>query len=273
MATRGPAFDRTVARRLILTAMTARGVNQWANLYDEVQRIAIAEGVVARSFNLRDHTFSADLGLVNEVGWELVLEGVIRPSDPGGQHMFLTLTEYGAKVVHSSDPNPHDPDGYLAALRKRVPAVDDVTLLYVNEAIACHRSRNYIAAILMVGVAVEHALVDLSEATATWLPPTEAANLRKVLDGQRKAAHLYDELRKRLDGKKSALPTDFAQHYEVSLLGMGTAIRLARNDAGHPTGQRFDRDDSAQFLMMLPRYLEHAVGLAAWMRAQSGGSP
>lgn len=143
--------------------------------------------------------------------------------------------------------------------------------MYVEEAIASHRARNYIAATVMMGVAVERALVQLAQAMLIWLPSTESANLKRVLDGQRQAAQLFDEVRKRLDTRKSALPPDIGAHYEVSLLGIGTVLRIARNGAGHPTGQRFDRDDSAQFLMMLPRYLEHAVRLKTWLENERMG--
>lgn len=256
----------------MLAALAGGQVDQWNSFYHEVPRIAIKERLAPPDFHLSKTEYQADRALVNQIGWELMVEGIFHPTDPSSNYTFIGLTDYGRGLVAAPEPSPHDPDGYLAALKARAPSLDAVTLLYVAEAIASHRARNYIAATVMIGVAVENALVRLTEAMLRWLPPSEATNLKREFDGQRQAARLFDEVRKRLDPRKGQIPADIGAHYEVSLLGIGTVLRIARNDAGHPTGQRFDRDDAAQFLMMLPRYLEHAARLADWMGGQPAGS-
>lgn len=266
-----PVLNRATARRLVLAAFAGKQVNQWASLYDAVARLAVKDSLAPSGFHLQSGS-DADRGTVTEVTWELMVEGVVCPTDPSSNYVFIGLTEYGRRMVGHSEPTPHDPDGYLAALRVRVPTIDAVTLVYVEEAVASHRARNYIAATVMAGVAVENALVRLADAMLVWLRPTEAANLKKIMDGQRQAAHLFEDIRKRLDTRKGSLPAEIGAHYEVSVLGIGTVLRIARNSAGHPTGVRFDRDDSAQFLMMHPRYLEHSAKLADWMSAEPAGT-
>ena len=267
----GLILNRATARRLVLGAFAGEQVAQWTTLYDAVARLAVKESLAPPGFRLEGGSDS-DRGTVIEVTWELMVEGVVCPTDPSSNYAFIGLTEYGWRMVGYTDPTPHDPDGYLAALRVRVPTIDAVTLVYVEEAVASHRARNFIAATVMAGVAVEHALVGLADAMLVWLRPSESANLKKIMDGQRQAAHLFEDIRKRLDTRKGGMPQEIGAHYEVSVLGIGTILRIARNSAGHPSGVRFDRDESAQFLMMLPRYLEHAAKLADWMSAEPAGS-
>lgn len=122
---REPVLTRAVARRLVLASFVTEGANSWGSLYNAVSRLALSGGAASTALRLHEGD-NPDRATVIEVTWELVLEGIVFPTQPEQNHTFIGLTEYGRRVVSVVEPSPHDPDGYLAALRRRVPDIDPV---------------------------------------------------------------------------------------------------------------------------------------------------
>src|SRR5438105_419306 len=61
-----------------------------------------------------------DTARVEDMFWDLIIEGIIRPG-PGGERggaalPFFHLTEWGEQVATASAATPYDPDKYLTAL-------------------------------------------------------------------------------------------------------------------------------------------------------------
>ena len=57
---------------------------------------------------------------VNEILWDLIIEGVLRPGLGDGMNSdlpFLHVTERGKTVVGGQPETPYDPDRYLARLQ------------------------------------------------------------------------------------------------------------------------------------------------------------
>ncbi|MDP2305537.1 MAG: hypothetical protein Q8P18_05885 [Pseudomonadota bacterium] len=267
-----PTVDREVMRRLILQALASGNANQWANLLYEVPRLAALQGVPLAGDADLTRSNSPLRALLLDVGWELMASGHVRPAQPESSWVFISLTEKGREALGTADANPHQPDAYVAFIRQRVPDIDATTLLYVREALAGFGADTHIACAVMAGVATESALIALTRAAVRWLPDTESGRLQRELEGKKQASRLLDELRSRLDVRKAILPSSVADHYEISLLGIATVVRLARNDAGHPSGRAYDRADTYRILLMLPDYLEVTFGLARWMNTQAPGA-
>ena len=80
-----------------------------------------------------------------------------------GSHPWFTITSYGKKVLESGEISPHDPHDYLARLKKVVPDVDNIVMMYVEESIQCFIHENLMAASVMLGVASEAAFYRLLE--------------------------------------------------------------------------------------------------------------
>lgn len=256
----------------MLEAVASGRANQWANLFYTVPQLAAQQGLSFANEGDLTRSDNVDRSLLLDVGWELMTEGCIRPSQPESQWAFLAVTDKGREAMESVEANPHHPSAYQAFLRQRVPDIDETTMLYIREALDAFRAGTHIACAVMVGVAVESALVRLTAAAIRWLPATEAARLQREYEGKRQASRLLEELRSRLDVRKGVLPSSVTDHYEITLLGIATVVRLARNDAGHPSGRAYDRSDTYRILLLLPDYLDVAIGLARWMNQQPAGA-
>ena len=115
-----------------------------------------------------------DLITVEQIIHEFYFEGILVPGvkpDPdatyqGGTLVFprYHLTEYGKKVVSTTEYQPHDPDGYLARIRADIPKIDDVIIRYLEESLSCYRKNLLLAAAVMLGCAAEKAVLLLVQA-------------------------------------------------------------------------------------------------------------
>jgi hypothetical protein len=109
----------------------------------------------------------ADIILLEEVFHDLYLERIIVPSACAGQVQHeigkmswpkYRVTEFGVSVLGSKEYVPYDPDGYLAQLKKDIPEVDPIVIVYLEEALRCLRTGSQLAAAVMLGCAAEKAL-------------------------------------------------------------------------------------------------------------------
>ena len=76
---------------------------------------------------------------------------------------YFSITSYGQKVLDANELIPHDPDNYLADLRKAIPSLDPLVLLYIQESVQCFLRNNQIASSVMLGVAAEKVFYQLFE--------------------------------------------------------------------------------------------------------------
>jgi hypothetical protein len=188
--------------------------------------------------------------------WSLVAQGLayIDMSQSAAENWTLNLTPAGVAAVHDEDYNPDDASGYLARLAKDVPGLSNTTIMYVREAVRSYAARNYLATTVMLGVASEAAMLEMAEHLAQHY---EDVSLQSVLDDERTPYNRkFAEVRKRLDQRKQDLPRELADGMSLTFDSVLDLLRVNRNDAGHPTGRHFDRDDCYIALRMAIRYLK-----------------
>lgn len=114
------------------------------------------------------------LSAAREIIQELENNGFIYEGLAGGMgdmscYPWYTITEYGKEAILKDDRLPYDPDGYLKALKAKVPDIDDITLTYIGEAVAAYSRHHLLSATLTIGVASENLMLLLIEAYANWI--------------------------------------------------------------------------------------------------------
>ena len=142
------------------------------------------------------------------------------------------LTENGRQLLAHFSRDPMNPDGYLSYLKSKV-TLDSVALLYIEEALKTYSASCYRAAAVMVGCAAETLVVKLRD--------TLVANLNQ--SGQPITSGLNDWHIKRvieaigaeLTNKKSQMAQTLREAFEAHWSSFVGQIRMARNDAGHPS--------------------------------------
>jgi len=63
------------------------------------------------------------------------------------------------------------------------------------------------------------------------------------------------------EGKTPQLPPHLADGLDLTLSAVLDALRIYRNQAGHPTGKEIDRGTAFTILQMVPRYLQRMYDL------------
>jgi len=207
--------------------------------------------------------------------WQLLAEGLvfIDYEQPSPENWLWVITERGRRVVSSGEYEPDDPEGYVRRLQSRVDSLDELVVLYTREALHAYSTSCYLASAVMLGVASERAFQVLGEAIVTWLPHSEAVGFRRVFENPRQAYQAkFLEFRKRLEPHKPDLPLEFSESMALTLDSVLDLLRIARNEAGHPTGRRVDREDAYISLQMFARYVEKMFKLRAFFKADATAS-
>lgn len=189
---------------------------------------------------------SYDMELLVEIVWGLARSGVValavgRPVSVGVGPKIpsLVITQRGRELLRHKGNSPHHKSRYMAAVKSRVSAPDDVVLSYLDESVEAWRACVYRASAVMLGCACEKLILLLAEAIASsnWQP--YADKLRKKLSSRRLSiSDLFNVILAALraeDGKK-ALPGSISDAFERRLSSIFDYTRILRNRSGHPTG-------------------------------------
>lgn len=215
-----------------------------------------------------------DAGPVNQPGahrvlWTLMRAGVIQPgtssTGPSLSYSSTTLVKGPA-----TDPLPADPR-FLDRLVQE--GLDEIGQHYIREAVRCLNAEAFTAAVAMIGVASEHVATSLIEAYAasSFAAPTLRAKLAKTW--QIKA--LWDEFEKDFAPKekqilKDANVSDGSSKFLAAII---EAIRLDRNDAGHPSGETFEADEVQAHLLFFRTSLGKCRELTVYLQRKAAPSP
>ncbi|MFA6427833.1 MAG: hypothetical protein WCW16_05375 [Candidatus Magasanikbacteria bacterium] len=181
--------------------------------------------------------------IARETIQELINAGFLYPgneSDFNSGYPWLTITEYGKEAFLKDDWLPYDPEGYIRELKDKIPTIDEITLAYVSESITAYNRHHLLSATITLGVASENLMLLLIDAYANWIrdESRKSSFQKKIAD--RFISTQYREFKKDFVNDVKILPKEFQADWETYLDGVFNFIRLNRNDAGHPTGRKFD---------------------------------
>jgi hypothetical protein len=209
--------------------------------------------------------------VVAEVVHEFANNGLIYFGNPGSMSShdyfpWITITARGKEVFGSEDWLPHDSEGYVKALKAKVPELDDVTLAYIGESVGAFNRRHLLAATITLGVASENIMLLLIEAYRDWIKdPKHKAAFEKKTEG-RWIATQYSEFKKAFSIDVKALPKHLQGDWETYLDGVFNFIRLNRNSAGHPTGKELSAKVVNANLQIFAEYARYIHNLIAALK-------
>jgi hypothetical protein len=279
MGYRAPKLDITYEQMRSLLMETLRGDwgNQLTALNHSIPPVALRLGLMKVPMHLPEHDrrgeallSPADFACVQNVIWDLIIEGIIRPGLNDGNNNnfpFFHVTERGKQILADGPQAPYDPDGYLKRLTSETPDLDPVIITYLNESLHTFRINCLLSSTIALGCASEKALLLLIDFYADSLPNKMQDKFRKDTEG-RMIKRQWDEFRKMLDSElRTRLPRDLADGLDVELNAIFDFIRNQRNDAGHPTGKTIERERAYANLVVFPVYLRKVYALIEWLKA------
>lgn len=208
----------------------------------------------ARAINLRDGS-NANLGTgfayqgasaalhprdrdtILEIFWDLFRQGVITLGldDNNPQWPWFRLSRFGESEDARQPFRFHDTGSYLAMILKTVPDLLPAAKMYLEEAVAAFYSGCFLAATVMLGVAAEAEflrLIDVASANGTLGKSFDQAKKERFIRAK------IEAFRKGLAPHLKTLSNAATEDLDINLNAVQSIIRIARNEAGHPSGAR-----------------------------------
>jgi hypothetical protein len=189
-----------------------------------------------------------------EVFWDLFRQGIVTLglNDSNREFPFCRLSRLGQRLVSNQDTYFfHDVSSYTKWLQQEVPAVDPVTLLYVQESLQAFRSGCILSSTVMLGVATEHTFLQVIEAAEQ--SPTYSKAFAPV-GKERLLLHKLNRFKTILDQQAGTLTHEIREDLDTQFAGILSIIRTFRNQAGHPTGRIVDREQAYVLLQLFIPY-------------------
>jgi len=211
-----------------------------------------------------------DEAVFREVFWDLFRQGIITLGADRANPEFpwFSLTALGKRTLAGQTIYfVHDVEAYEKSLRKEVPGIDDVTMIYVQEALHAFRSGCILSCSVMLGVAAEHTF-DLIVDAALGNPKFEQLGRASMRD--RQMLQRIEKFKKALESHRKEMPQDVKEAVETNVLGIMEVIRSFRNDSGHPSGRILEREQAHTLLLLFPRYCRKMYQLIGYFGKQAG---
>ena len=191
------------------------------------------------------HLSGNDEELTREVFWDLFRQGIITlgSDNANPEYPWFKVSSFGKKVLDNQNPYFfHDLESYTKLIRTNVPAINDITLLYLQEAMQSFKSGCMLAATVMLGVASEHSFLLLVEAAET--SPKYGSHFATV-SKERTILQKFRKFRAALENNVlTALPGDIKENLDIEFDGILSVIRTFRNESGHPSGKILEREQT-----------------------------
>jgi hypothetical protein len=237
---------------------TPYALNQFAHL-----EIAVAKALKQDTGNPTPHPgfpqhdarlSTSDGNALLEIFWDLFRQGVITLGldKMNPQFPWFHLTPLGQSIVSGNQAYfIHDVSVFEKRIRKEIPKIDDVTLLYLKEALQAFRSECILSATVMLGVATEHTfllLLETIEKSSVHQPTFASVTKERTL------LHRLNKFKHILDGQIKSLTPEIREDLDTNFAGILSIIRNFRNESGHPSGKIIDREQAYVLLQLFLPY-------------------
>lgn len=270
-------MDREILRHLLFNHLKTDQNTQLTTIYGGVATLAVNGGhfpkpdnfVAGTGFLSVEILPERDRLALQELTWELIIQGILAPgADWSNPNLpFVRVTEYGKRCLAESTILPHDYGTYLETIKQVTPNTNATFLLYLTESVEAFNKALYISCTVNLGIASEQLTLLLVDAyKAAIKSPTNVTKFEQAINKQRHIAYQFEELYKRLTANKTALPDDIADNLDMVRF-LEEIIRKERNDAGHPTGRSFTREEALVLLIAFPAHYKTVVKLLDWLNA------
>jgi len=266
-------LDYEELRPLVLEAikqLVGSGSLQLVNILNQTDSVARSRGFYAdvRPWSYggqvtKHHMPSEDREKTRQIVWEFILQGILaigldelNPNFP-----FVSITEYGKRVLESGQTLPYDPDGYLRKLRTEIPDLDPLIEMYLSESLQAYLKGLMFSSAVMLGVASEKAFLILLESFTNALTSTPKKQRFQKLQRSIGTKKKFDQIKKEILAIRRTLPPKLSEDLESQFDGIFNLIRVTRNDAGHPTGRQIERGVQYTHLQLFILYCQRIYGL------------
>lgn len=201
-----------------------------------------------------------------EVFWDLFRQGIITlgMNDSNREFPFFRVSQLGRQIAESQSVYFfHDVSSYERAIRAEVPNLNQITLLYLKEAMQAFRTGCILSCTVMLGVATEHTFLLLLEVIES---NTNYKATYKTVFEQKTILQKLNKFKNILEQNLKSLPDDIKEDFDTHFAGILSVIRTFRNQSGHPTGKIIDREQAFVLLQLFIPYSKKLYQLMSHFR-------
>jgi hypothetical protein len=213
--------------------------------------------------HLSDH----DYLLFQEIFWDLFRQGIITLGMDSSNKQFpwFRVSSYGKKLLeHTQEPYFfHDVSTYEAVIKQNIPGIDEVTLLYLKEAMQAFMSGCMLSSSVMLGVAAEHSFEQLLE-TIAGTPKYEP--VFKSVSKERSILPKLNKFKSILDQHIGEFTPEIREDLDTNFSGIIAIIRNFRNESGHPSGKIISREQCYILLQLFIPYCKKIYQLKKFFK-------
>ena len=192
-----------------------------------------------------------DEELVRDVFWDLFRQGVITlgMNNANSNWPWFRLSHFGQKTLASQSPwRFHDTSSYLALVLREAPDLSKQAAVYLEEAVQAFYAQCLLASCVMLGVAAEAEFLRLLE-DCEKLPKignrfSKASKKERMISGKIKQFLVV------IDDIKVDLGKQATEDLDVSFTAIQSVLRIARNEAGHPSPSNPSRENVYVYLQL-----------------------
>ena len=178
------------------------------------------------------------------------------------EYPFFSVSQFGSKTIEDHRTYFfHDVSSYTAQIKESVPAIDPVTLVYLQEAFQSFRSGCLLSCSVMLGVATEHTFLLMLEAIDS--NPGLCSKYKSVKK-ERSILRKVNKFRNILDKEVKSYPTHIKEDLDTHFAGILSIIRSFRNQSGHPTGKIIGREQAYVLLNLFVPYCRKIYDLKVY---------
>ena len=183
------------------------GASQYRNLHATTAEVFLRRENPGRPSMGEQSLSGHDREIFLEVFWDLFRQGIITLGldDSNPNFPFFRVSATGRQILAGQQPYFfHDLSSYERVIRESLPNIDDITLVYLKEAMQAFLSGCLLSSSVMLGVATEHSflkLLETIEANGAYAPTYLNAF------GQRTILQKFNKFRNILDQNLANLPS------------------------------------------------------------------
>ncbi len=207
----------------------------------------------------RLHAFDSEL--IRDVFWDLFRQGFITLGMDRHNETWpwFRLSHFGEKALLTQSPYRfHDTGSFMVMLKREVPDLSPEAAIYIDEAVAAFYAGCLLACCVMIGVAAEAEFLRLiTAAIANGTHGAKFSTVNKHQTIRRKITAFQDSLRPIM----SSLPQDATEDLDTNFLSIQSVLRIARNEAGHPTGATPQRESVYVYLQLFVPFARQLMRL------------
>lgn len=219
-----------------------------------------------------EHGARLPIGMILEVFWQLVIEGVLIPGkDTMNKFPFFRRTEYGNRMISETTPTPHETTIYISYINNQIPNFDLTVMRYLQESLLTFRSGNLVASSVMIGVAAERVFLLICEDLLKSLNDKKEQNQFKNLINKFPMRPKLEWVHNKLISIQKKNVGGFPENAITMITAVYDFIRYQRNELGHPQNKPpvIDRESVFVDLQIFPKYYKTAEQLRDFLRNSS----